>query len=153
MRHDRVCPQLRRLERGELTEFVPDSPRPVIDLLPGQSHSGRKGATMRLGLYPCRLAEGSRAREAYGVDEVRERHRHRLEFNNLFRDELRQHGLNLTGICPENDLVEIIEVAGHPWFVGVQFHPELRSRPMRAHPLFREFVKAAVSAREGVLHG
>jgi CTP synthase len=130
------------------TEFDADSPYPVIDLLPGQSHMGQKGATMRLGLYPCQLADGSRAKEAYGEEEIRERHRHRLEFNNIYRERLREAGLSLTGICPENDLVEIIELPDHPWFVGVQFHPELRSRPRRPHPLFREFVKAAVTAKE-----
>ncbi len=103
---------------------------------------------MRLGLYPCQLADGSRAKEAYGEEEIRERHRHRLEFNNVYRERLREAGLSLTGICPENDLVEIIELPDHPWFVGVQFHPELRSRPRRPHPLFREFVKAAVTAKE-----
>ena len=101
---------------------------------------------MRLGLYPCRLAAGSRARAAYGSEEVLERHRHRLELNNRFRDDLSRAGMLMAGICPENDLVEIVELTDHPWFVGVQFHPELRSRPRRAHPLFREFV-AAASAR------
>jgi CTP synthase len=130
------------------TEFEPENPYPVIDLLPGQSHTGQKGATMRLGLYSCRLAAGSRARDAYDEEEIRERHRHRLEFNNVYREKLQKAGLRLTGICPENDLVEIIELADHPWFVGVQFHPELRSRPRRAHPLFRDFVKAAVAVKE-----
>jgi CTP synthase len=135
------------------TEFDPDTPHPVIDLLPGQSHTGQKGATMRLGLYSCRLAEGSRARAAYEDPEIRERHRHRLEFNNAYREKLQKAGLMLTGVCPENDLVEIIELPDHPWFVGVQFHPELRSRPRRAHPLFRDFVRAAVAVKDPAVHG
>ncbi len=136
------------LERANSTEFDLETPHPVIDLLPGQSHTGEKGGTMRLGSYRCRLAEGTQARAAYATDEVRERHRHRFEFNNLYREILERAGLRLAGICPENDLVEIIEVPEHPWFVGVQFHPELRSRPRRAHPLFREFVRAAASMSE-----
>jgi CTP synthase len=130
------------------SEFDHESPHPVISLMSGQTHEGQKGGTMRLGLYPCTLDPGSRAGEAYGAEEVRERHRHRLEFNNDYRERLTRAGLKLSGICPENDLVEIIEIEDHPWFVGVQFHPELRSRPRRAHPLFREFVRAALERRE-----
>jgi CTP synthase len=107
---------------------------------------------MRLGAYPCRLKPGSRAAAAYGVEEIRERHRHRFEVNNLFRDRLAQAGLVMSGICPDNDLVEMIEVAEHPWFVGVQFHPELKSRPRKPHPLFREFVRASLESRERRLH-
>ncbi len=131
------------LSEANSTEFAPATPDPVIHLLPGQTEDGPRGGTMRLGLYPCVLEEKSRARAAYSAPEIRERHRHRLEFNNDYRDRLRQAGLRLSGICPENDLVEIIELADHPWFVGVQFHPELRSRPRRAHPLFRAFIAAA----------
>jgi len=130
------------------TEFDKDAPHPVICMMEGQSHAGPKGGTMRLGLYPCRLDRDSRARAAYGADDVRERHRHRLEFNNDYRERLVRAGMKLAGICPENDLVEIIELEDHPWFVGVQFHPELRSRPRRAHPLFREFVRAALEYKE-----
>jgi len=99
---------------------------------------------MRLGAYPCRPAEGSLARDAYGQDLIQERHRHRYEFNNEYRERLGVHGLRMAGICPGRDLVEIVELQGHPWFVGVQFHPEFKSRPVRPHPLFREFVRAAV---------
>ena len=102
-----------------------------------------KGGTMRLGAYPCRLVPGSLAHRAYGVAEVRERHRHRYEFNDAYRDRLAEAGLRITGVCPEGDLVEIVELEGHPWFVGVQFHPEFRSRPLEPHPLFRDFVGAA----------
>ncbi|MDM7915863.1 MAG: CTP synthase [Candidatus Eisenbacteria bacterium] len=135
------------LDRANSTEFDRETPHPVIDLLPGQEHGGDKGGTMRLGAYPCRLAEGSRAREAYEEAEIRERHRHRFEFNNAYRERLTRAGMLLAGICPENDLVEIVEIPEHPWFVGVQFHPELRSRPRRPHPLFREFVRAALERK------
>ena len=100
---------------------------------------------MRLGAYPCRLVKGSLAHAAYGVDGIRERHRHRYEFNDDYRETLRKVGLRVTGVCPEGDLVEIVELEGHPWFVGVQFHPEFRSRPLEPHPLFRDFVGAAVA--------
>jgi CTP synthase len=142
-----------RLERANSTEFDRDTPHPVIDLLPGQSHAGAKGGTMRLGAYPCRLEPGSKAQAAYGEEEVRERHRHRFELNNAYRSRLEGAGLVCSGICPEYDLVEIVEIKDHPWFVGVQFHPELRSRPRRPHPLFREFVAAAVAFRRGTAAG
>jgi CTP synthase len=106
-----------------------------------------KGGTMRLGGYPCRLVPGSLAREAYARDEIRERHRHRYEFNDRYRETLEKAGLRVTGTCPDGDLVEIVELQGHPWFVGVQFHPEFQSRPLEPHPLFREFVAAAVAHR------
>ena len=102
-----------------------------------------KGGTMRLGSYPCEIAEGSLAAKAYGASHIDERHRHRYEFNNAYRQALETAGLRLTGLSPDGRLVEIVELPGHPWFVGVQFHPELKSRPNRAHPLFREFVAAA----------
>jgi CTP synthase len=137
------------LDRANSTEFDPETPHPVIDLLPGQSHRGAKGGTMRLGSYPCRLEGNTHARSAYRSDEVRERHRHRFEFNNAYRERLGRAGLRYSGICPENDLVEIIEISDHPWFVGVQFHPELRSRPRAAHPLFRDFVLAAAHQNGG----
>jgi CTP synthase len=106
--------------------------REVVDL----------GGTMRLGLYPCRLVPGTRAAEAYGVAEVQERHRHRFEVNNQLRDLLQQGGLIFSGLSPDGRLVEIAEVADHPFMVGSQFHPEFRSRPTRPHPLFRAFIKA-----------
>jgi CTP synthase len=115
----------------------------VIDLMPDQRSVVEKGATMRLGAYPCRLSEKSLARKAYGVPEVSERHRHRYEFNNEFREALAAGGLRITGISPDGRLVEIVEIQDHPWFLGCQFHPEFQSRPMAPHPLFRDFVGAA----------
>ncbi len=125
------------------SELDPDAPYPVIDLMPGQVGVTAKGGTMRLGSYPCRLAEGSLAEAAYGTREIHERHRHRYEFNNDYREALTKAGLVLSGLSPDGKLVEMIELPGHPWFMAGQFHPELKSRPNRAHPLFREFVKAA----------
>ncbi len=126
------------------TEFDPHTPYPVIDLLPEQRSVVDMGGTMRLGLYPCRLVPGTRAAEAYGVPEVQERHRHRFEVNNRFRDLLEQGNLVFSGLSPDGHLVEIAEVADHPFMVGSQFHPEFRSRPTRPHPLFRAFIAAAV---------
>ncbi len=126
------------------TEFDPHTPYPVIDLMPEQRSVVDMGGTMRLGLYPCRLVPGTRAAEAYGVPEVQERHRHRFEVNNRFRDLLEQGGLVFSGLSPDGHLVEIAEVADHPFMVGSQFHPEFRSRPTRPHPLFRAFIAAAV---------
>jgi len=130
------------------SEFDTRSGHKVIDLLAEQQLVSDKGGTMRLGLYKCALASGSRAREAYGVDMVEERHRHRYEFNNKLGQNLVSRGLAITGRNPGRDLVEVIEIPEHPWFVGVQFHPELRSRPDRPHPLFIAFVEAAL-ARAG----
>jgi CTP synthase len=130
------------------SEFDARSGHKVIDLLAEQHLVSEKGGTMRLGLYKCALAAGSRAREAYGVDVVEERHRHRYEFNNKLGQSLVSRGLAITGRNPGRDLVEVVEIPEHPWFVGVQFHPELRSRPDRPHPLFIAFVEAAL-ARAG----
>jgi CTP synthase len=102
------------------------------------------GGTMRLGAYPCQLVPGTLAHAAYGKDLIQERHRHRYEFNNDYRDRLAEHGMRMAGFCPGRDLVEIVELVDHPWFVGVQFHPEFLSRPVRPHPLFREFVAASL---------
>ncbi|HHS96359.1 MAG TPA: CTP synthase [Chloroflexi bacterium] len=124
------------------TEFDPHTPYPVIDLMPEQRSVVNLGGTMRLGLYPCRLVPGTRAARAYGVEEVQERHRHRFEVNNRFRDLLQEGGLVLSGLSPDGRLVEIAEVADHPFMLGSQFHPEFRSRPNRPHPLFVAFVKA-----------
>ncbi|MDE6881137.1 MAG: gamma-glutamyl-gamma-aminobutyrate hydrolase family protein, partial [Oscillospiraceae bacterium] len=118
----------------------------VIDLMPDQVGVTDKGGTMRLGSYPCALEEGSLAAGAYGLPRVDERHRHRYEFNNAYRQALAGAGLEFTGLSPDGRLVEIVELRGHPWFVGVQFHPELKSRPNRAHPLFRQFIAAAVQS-------
>ena len=103
---------------------------------------------MRLGSYPCVLSEGSLAQAAYGAGSISERHRHRYEFNNDYREALTRAGLRLTGLSPDGRLVEIVELPGHPWFVGVQFHPELKSRPNRAHPRFREFIAAAKARQD-----
>jgi len=121
----------------------------VIDLMPDQRGVVEKGATMRLGAYPCRLSEKSLARKAYGVPEVSERHRHRYEFNNEFREALTARGLRITGLSPDGRLVEIVEIQDHPWFLGCQFHPEFQSRPMAPHPLFLDFIGAAHAVSRG----
>jgi CTP synthase len=136
------------LKGANSTEIDPATPHPVIAMLDEQERITDKGGTMRLGAQRCRLSAG-RAREAYGTDEVSERHRHRFELNNAYRKTLEQHGLRCTGINPDRDLVEIVELPGHPWFVGVQYHPEFKSKPTAAHPLFRDFV-AATMARAGL---
>ncbi|MBD3348206.1 MAG: CTP synthase [Candidatus Eisenbacteria bacterium] len=129
------------------TEFDPDTPHPVIDLLPEQKEIEEMGGTMRLGGCACRLVAGTTAREAYGRDEVVERHRHRYEYNNDYRERLESRGLVSAGVNPEKNLVEIIEAPDHPWFVACQFHPEFLSRPGRAHPLFKGLVRAALDRR------
>ncbi len=135
------------MQRANSTEFDPDTPHPVISLMPEQERVFDKGGTMRLGSYPCKLAEGTIARKAYGTDLIHERHRHRYEFDNRFREAFVKQGGVIAGTSPDGKLVEIVELAGHPWFVAVQFHPEFRSKPDRAHPLFRGFVEAAVKRR------
>ena len=124
-----------------------DCDYPVIDLLPEQKNIDEKGGTMRLGSYPCKLVRGTRSHSAYGQDLIEERHRHRYEFNNLYREQLEEAGLLISGTSPDGRLVEIVEDPSHPWFVGVQFHPEFKSRPTRPHPLFRDFIGAAVEAK------
>jgi CTP synthase len=126
------------------TEFAAFTSTPVIDLMPEQRDVAGLGGTMRLGLYPCRLEPGTRAYRAYGEQIVYERHRHRFEFNNEYREALQQAGMVFSGLSPNGRLVEIVELAEHPWFVASQFHPEFRSRPQRPHPLFRDFVRAAI---------
>ncbi|MFH1689625.1 MAG: CTP synthase [Candidatus Eisenbacteria bacterium] len=135
------------LEAAHSTEFDPDTAYPVIDLLPEQKSVVNMGGTMRLGGYDCHIVEGTRAHEVYGESDVRERHRHRYEYNNEFRAQLESKGLVSSGIHKSADLVEMVEIADHPWFVCCQFHPEFRSRPGVAHPLFREFVAAALEHR------
>ncbi|RKY88248.1 CTP synthase, partial [candidate division KSB1 bacterium] len=127
------------------SEFEPDTPHPVIHLMEKQKEVTEMGATMRLGAYPCVLKEGSKAFQAYQQHQISERHRHRYELNNDYRPVLEEHGLVMSGIYPKENLVEIVELPDHPWFVGVQFHPELKSRVTKAHPLFREFVRAALN--------
>ena len=130
------------------SELDPATTHPVIDLMPDQRGVTAKGGTMRLGAYPCKVvSRGSRTYQAYGAEEISERYRHRYEFNNEYRDALTQAGLELAGLSPDGRLVEIVELPGHPWFVGVQFHPELKSRPNKAHPLFRAFIAAAKENR------
>jgi len=137
------------LKGANSTEFDPTPPYPVVDFLPEQRHVTDKGATMRLGAYPCVLAAGSRAEAAYGASEISERHRHRYEVNNDFREALTGHGMLISGVSPDRRLVEMIELPDHPYFVGCQFHPEFKSRPQAPHPLFQSFVAAALRARLG----
>jgi len=125
------------------TEFNSNTNYPVIDILPEQKEIEDKGGTMRLGKYPCMLLEGTKAFAAYDKKEISERHRHRYEFNNAYWAEIEKNGMKISGIYSEKDLVEIVELTNHPWFVASQFHPEFKSRPNRAHPLFRDFVGAA----------
>ncbi len=137
------------LERANTTEIDPATPDPVVGLMPDQ-RGVDLGGTMRLGLYPCRLVPGTRVAEAYGQDVVDERHRHRWEINNDYLPRLEEAGLIVAGTSPDGRLVEVMELRDHPWFVGVQFHPEFKSRPTRPHPLFEGFVGAALEAlREG----
>lgn len=133
------------LDDSNSSEFAPECADPVISLMESQQHVTDMGGTMRLGQYPCRLGEGTRAAQMYGVSQVNERHRHRYEVSNAYRDQFIEHGLTLSGLSPDGSLVEIVELQTHPWFVGCQFHPELKSRPTRAHPLFRGFIEAAVA--------
>jgi len=135
------------LDDSHSSEFAPDCDNAVISLMESQQHVTDMGGTMRLGAYPCRLTRGSRAAEVYGVAEVSERHRHRYEVANSYRDLFVQKGLRLSGLSPDGQLVEMIELPDHPWFVGCQFHPELQSRPTRPHPLFAGFVAAATAAK------
>ena len=130
------------------TEMAPQTTHPVIDLMPDQVGVSSKGGTMRLGQYPCVLAADSRTRALYGQSEISERHRHRYEFNNDFRDRITAAGLLPVGTSPDGRLVEIVENPAHPWFVGVQFHPEFKSRPDRPHPLFKGFVAAALTKKQ-----
>ncbi|MDE0730116.1 MAG: CTP synthase [Longimicrobiales bacterium] len=137
------------LEDSHSTEFLEDASDPVICLLDSQRQVTKKGGTMRLGAYPCILREGTTARDIYGTPEVSERHRHRFEVNNNYRDLLNDHGLTISGTSPDGALVEIVEITNHPWFVASQFHPELKSRPTRPHPLFASFIEAAASYGRG----
>jgi CTP synthase len=137
------------LSDSHSSEFAEDASDPVICLLDSQLQVTTKGGTMRLGAYPCRLLEGSRARAIYEEEEISERHRHRFEVNNAYREVLEAEGLTISGTSPDGGLVEMVEITDHPWFLAVQFHPELKSRPLRPHPLFASFVEAAArTARE-----
>jgi CTP synthase len=132
------------LKEAHSAEFDPNTPHPIIDLLPEQKDIEDLGGTLRLGLYPCKLQEGTLAYAAYQDEVIYERHRHRYEFNNHYRQMMEQHGFVFSGTSPDGRLVEIIELKDHPWFVAAQFHPEFTSRPTRPQPLFREFVKASL---------
>jgi len=138
-----------QLARAHSQEFDVQSPDQIIHLMDSQKSVTSKGGTMRLGAYPCLLTSGSRSHKAYGGSEISERHRHRYEFNNSYRVRFESAGVIFAGVSPNRDLVEIMEIKDHPWFVACQFHPELKSRPTKAHPLFREFVAAAVMSKKG----
>jgi len=138
------------LREANSTEFNSHTPDPVIDLLPEQKKMKVKGGTMRLGSYPCKLEKDSFSFQAYGTQIIYERHRHRYELNNRYQKILAQRGLRIAGVFPEKNLVEIVEVRDHPWFVATQFHPEFQSRPFRPHPLFRDFIKAILNFKEPV---
>jgi CTP synthase len=138
------------LDDSHSSEFAPECANPVISLMESQQHVTDMGGTMRLGAYPCRLRPGSLAADVYGVPEVSERHRHRYEVSNSYRDLFAEHGLRFSGLSPDGSLVEMIELPSHPWYMGCQFHPELRSRPTRPHPLFAGFIAAAAGAKRGV---
>jgi CTP synthase len=133
-----------KLERANSSEFEPDTPNPVINLLPEQEDIVDLGGTMRLGLYPCRLSPDTLAFALYGQEVIYERHRHRYEFNNAYRSLFLETGYTISGTSPDGRLVEIIEFSNHPFFIASQFHPEFRSRPNNAHPLFLGFIKAAL---------
>jgi CTP synthase len=133
------------LKRADTTECDEHTPDPVIHLMPDQSAQGKKGGTMRLGAWPCRVVAGTLAHRLYGADHISERHRHRYELNNDYRKTLADAGLVISGINPERDLVEMIELEGHPFFIGVQFHPEFKSRPLHPQPIFKGFVAAALA--------
>ena len=135
------------LDDSNSSEFVPECSNPVISLMESQQHLTDMGGTMRLGAYPCRIRPGSMAAEIYGAPEINERHRHRYEVSNQYRDLFQEKGLRLSGLSPDGSLVEMIELPDHPYFIACQFHPELKSRPTRPHPLFASFVSASVTAR------
>ena len=129
------------------SEFTPEGQHNVIDLMPDQQGVETKGGTMRLGKYPCVITPGTKMADCYGTTEIDERHRHRYEFNNEFRDVLTNAGLTLSGLSPDGRLVETVELTEHPFFVGVQYHPEFKSRPNKAHPLFRGFIAASLAGQ------
>jgi CTP synthase len=135
------------LDRANSAEVDPDTPHAVIDLMTTQKSIDKKGGTMRLGAYACVLADGSLAAKVYGKKKISERHRHRFEFNNAYRETIESKGMRLSGLSPDGGLVEMVEIKDHPWFVGCQFHPEFKSKPLDCHPLFRGFIRAALVRR------
>lgn len=136
------------LKNAHSKELNPETPYPVIDLMPEQHDVEDMGGTMRLGLYPCKIASNTKAHGIYKEDLIYERHRHRYELNNEYREQLQTEGLIVSGVSPDERLVEIVEIKDHPWFVCVQFHPEFKSRPTKPHPLFKEFVKASLVKKD-----
>ena len=132
------------LENANSLEFDPETPDPVIHLMEEQRSIRKKGGSMRLGSWPCKLEKGSKSEKIYGVDLIHERHRHRYEVNNDYREKLESAGVRFAGLSPDGELVEMLELEGHPWFIAVQFHPEFKSRPIRAHPLFDSFIENAI---------
>jgi len=133
------------LKGANSVELDENTPHPVVDMMEEQKKISNLGGTMRLGAWDCDLTKDSLAINAYGEEHISERHRHRYEVNNEYRNQLEEKGLHITGVNPRADLVEIIEVPEHPWFLAVQFHPELKSQPLKPHPLFREFIGAAIA--------
>ena len=129
-------------------ELDPATTHPVIHLMPDQNGVEDIGGTLRLGSYPCVLAEGTKARELYGKETISERHRHRYEVNNYYRDDLEKHGMKLSGLSPDNRIVEMMEIPSHPWYVATQAHPEFKSRPNHPHPLFKGFIGAAIKYQD-----
>jgi CTP synthase len=136
------------LERANSVEVDPDTPNPVIDIMLEQRELADKGGTMRLGAYPCVISEGTLAHRVYGKKNISERHRHRYEFNTKFRRQLEDAGMVFSGMSPDGTLVEIVEIPAHRWFLAAQFHPELKSRPLDCHPIFKSYVKAAMGHRK-----
>eukprot|EP00831_Metopus_contortus_P015960 TRINITY_DN16644_c0_g1_i6.p2 TRINITY_DN16644_c0_g1~~TRINITY_DN16644_c0_g1_i6.p2 ORF type:complete len:176 (+),score=24.39 TRINITY_DN16644_c0_g1_i6:181-708(+) len=131
-------------DNANSSEINPNTKYPVIDLMNDQKDIENLGGTMRLGKYPCKLEKNTNSYEVYQKEDINERHRHRYEFNNKYREQIEKAGMKIVGTSPDNRLVEIVEVPNHPWYVAVQFHPELKSRPNKPHPLFIGFIKAAV---------
>jgi CTP synthase len=140
-----------KLKGANSTEFDPKPAHPVINMMEEQKKIIDKGATMRLGSYECALTPGSLAHRAYGADSVRERHRHRFEVNNAYVDQLKKGGMMISGVNPRRNLVEIVELKDHPWFLGTQAHPEFQSKPNKAHPLFAAFIAATMKSKKGAL--
>jgi CTP synthase len=137
------------LEQANSREFDEGTPHPVIDLMSSQKAVLDLGGTMRLGAFPCKLRPGTKAQAAYGKELIHERHRHRYEVNNHYRALVEENGMRVGGVFEETDLIEMIELADHPWYVACQFHPEFQSRPLEPHPLFREFLSAVLKQTRG----
>jgi CTP synthase len=136
------------MDKANSVEVDPETPEPVIDLMVEQRGLADKGGTMRLGSYPCVIKEGTLAYRVYGKRKIEERHRHRYEFNTSFARRLEDAGLVLSGVSPDGNLVEMVEIPSHPWFIASQFHPEFKSKPLHCHPLFKGFIKAALERQK-----